>query len=207
MSKLKTQKSTLIPILLLAAGASTRMGRPKQLLFYEGKTLIEHTTEKLLSLNTGPLLVVLGAHAEKIATKLEPFQVQTVFNERWKEGMGSGIAIGLQTVLEQCPKAEGVLITLVDQPELCAKDLQIMLDQYRVGQKKIWAAFYQGTLGVPAIFSRPYFESLLQLNGPQGAGKIIRAAAEKVQAYPLPAASFDLDTPEDWAQWIRSLKT
>ncbi len=106
-----------IQLLLLAAGASQRMGSPKHLLPWGNETLIEHQIKTLLETNN-PLSVVLGAYSEEIISVIDKFPIEIYTNENWEKGMGTSISYGMKLLLEKYPNIDGVLITLIDQPLL-----------------------------------------------------------------------------------------
>ena len=187
-----------IPILLLAAGGSERMGQAKQLLPWGKSTLIEHQIRVLL--NTGhPVFVVLGCRSEQIQHIVESFPVQIVINEEWEKGMGTSIATGVKYVLQSPSPADGILVVLVDQPLVPLAHYQRMLDTFQPGQERILASRSEGGIeGVPALFDAKYFRELAGLKGAGGARKIIRAHDAKVVHLDCEEMGEDLDTPEDY---------
>ena len=162
-----------LQILLLAAGASKRMGSPKQLLVWGSQTLIEHQIKTLL--NTGQTVtVVLGAHAEKISSKLEKLPVAIYINKQWYQGMGSSIAFGLKKILEGDKKPDGILISLIDQPLISTSHFNKIIKQFQSGKEQIIVSQAKdGWIGAPVLFDKKYFEALLNLNDDQGAKFII----------------------------------
>lgn len=196
MAKLNQGK---IAHLLLAAGASTRMGRPKQLLVWQGESLINHAIHEILQAGVaGKVIVVLGANPDPIRAALIHQQVEVAINPDWEQGMGSSIRSGLSHLQTAGTEWAGVCISLVDQPLVLARHYRALFDQWSGNQKAIVAAQYNGTLGVPAIFAQSFYPALLQLDGQAGARKILARAQGQVQPFALPEAAFDLDTPEDY---------
>lgn len=194
------KKEIKIAHLLLAAGASTRMGQPKQLMTWKGRSLIQHAINTILESEVAEkLIVVLGANQSLIVPELEDLEVEIVINPDWEEGMGSTIRCGLQYLLEN--KSEdwaGIGISLVDQPLVSARHFQILYQEWHQNEHPIAAAHYNQILGVPAIFERSLFPKLLALKGPAGARKILMQHQEKILPIDLPEAQFDLDTPNDY---------
>jgi molybdenum cofactor cytidylyltransferase len=162
-----------IPIILLAAGGSSRMGSPKQLLPWGEKTLIEHQIETLLN-TQNPVIVVLGSEAEKIIPVIQNYRVTIVINSNWESGMGSSVSAGMKKLLVDFPSSSAVLFTLVDQPLISAAHLQSLIDTFYSKAPSIVASkSKEGWKGVPAVFDRFYFEQLKNLRGKSGAKSII----------------------------------
>ena len=192
-----------IPIILLAAGSSSRMGQPKQLLSWGDQTLIGYQVKKLLGIGN-PVYVVLGSSSEQILPLLKKYLITIVNNLDWKNGMGTSVSAGLKQVLMDLPNAKAVICTLIDQPLVTAAHLQKLIDSFTSGQEQIIASRSEsGWLGVPALFDRYYFEELSLLNGEQGAKKVIRKYSSKV--VPVNAGDLvdDIDTPENYQCVLR----
>jgi molybdenum cofactor cytidylyltransferase len=183
--------------ILLAAGASTRMGAPKQLIEIDGKTLVRRAAEAAMGTGSDPIVVVLGANLEFVREQLTDMPVCIVENHRWREGMASSIRAGLTEALRLAPDLSAVLITLCDQPLVGGADLLRLIDLYRSEGKLIAAASYGSGNGAPAIFAQPLFPELLRLAGDAGARRVIAAHAHEVAPLDMPSAAIDLDTPID----------
>ncbi len=192
-------------IVILAAGASRRMGRPKQTLVVNGTTLLNRSIAVAKSIGSNPLVVVLGANYKKIRPTIVDPGALTVENKDWDTGMGSTIREGVQTMLKDHPDLDAVLLLLVDQPFVTTDLLQQMVRKYVADRPPIVAAKYAETFGVPALFDRTMFGDLLNLEGPTGARFIIRNFVEKVAGIPFPEGAIDLDTPEDWLCYQSSI--
>lgn len=191
-----------IGVVILAAGAATRMGAVKQLLPFGGRSLLRHTAEEALASRCGPVVVVLGAHTEQLLDELRELPVQTVLNPHWPEGMSTSIRAGM-TALTAAPGGEdltAVLLTVCDQPFFCAGLIHLLIAAQEASGSPLVAATYAGTRGVPALFSRSLFPELQALDGPEGARRVIQAHAAETVAVPFPEGAFDLDTPEDYAR-------
>lgn len=187
-----------IPVVLLAAGHSERMGQAKQLLPWGENTLIEHQIGSLLK--TGqPLLVVLGSRSEQILPLVEKFHLDIVVNREWERGMGSSIAAGMNRVTDRYPGSMGVLIALVDQPLVPPDHYRMMLQAFQPETGSILASRSKtGLKGVPALFDAAYFRELAALDGAGGAKHVIRAHSNKVVYVDCDEMGEDLDTPEDY---------
>ncbi|MBF9221830.1 nucleotidyltransferase family protein [Hymenobacter ruricola] len=188
-------------LLLLAAGASTRMGRPKQLLPYRGRTLLRHAAETAVASGCGPIVLVTGALNEALATEVAGLPIRTVHNPDWETGMASSIRAGLAAV--QAAKPAAVVIMLSDQPLLTPELLRQLVQQQRQTQAPIVAAAYGDTLGVPAVFTETVFPELLKLQGQAGAGRLIASHGPAVERVDFPAGLLDVDTPAQYAALLR----
>jgi molybdenum cofactor cytidylyltransferase len=184
---------------ILAAGASVRMGRPKQLLLYRGKTLIRRAAEAALASVCHPVVVVIGAHAGPVKEELEGLPVLTVDNHQWGKGMGTSIRSGLGALVAADPKLEGAVIMLCDQPFVDAGVVNRLADARRETGKNIVASEYRGARGVPALFSRELFAEIAGLDAAEGARRIIGNHPHDVATVSFPGAAVDIDTPYDYA--------
>lgn len=188
--------------ILLAAGKAGRMGRPKQLLEFQGMTLLEIALRKALQAGYTPLLVVGGAYrdeVEKLCGEVLP-DILFCYNPDWATGMGSSISCGIRRLLEIAPDTPGALVFLADQPLIRAEQLEGMRLQWEDSMPPFIAAFYRDKPGAPALFSHSLFQDLLQLHGEAGAKTLF--SRYRGERFPLPEAAFDMDTPEDWARFI-----
>lgn len=186
-------------VVILAAGASTRMGTPKQLLELGGRTLLVRTIEAALASAAWPIVVVLGAHAEKIRPSLARLPVLITENAAWPEGMASSIREGVTTLQQFSRRLDAALIALCDQPAFSADVIAQLVAAQRATGQSIVAAHYAGRNGAPALFLREHFHALAHLTGEEGARALLNAEPSRVAAVELPALATDLDTPEDFA--------
>ena len=183
-------------IILLAAGSSSRLGRPKQLVEFQGKKLIQKAIEEAQKSKSDSLVVVLGWNPELIKSGFDSEKIPFVTNENWEEGMASSMQTGLRFLMEK-EHPDQVILMLVDQPYVESKLLdRLILEKERTG-KGIVACSYSHTLGVPAIFDRAYFEEMLSLKGSEGAKKVIMKNRAEVFAVDFPLGAVDLDTEGD----------
>jgi molybdenum cofactor cytidylyltransferase len=192
--------SSTIGLMILAAGASTRMGTPKQLLAYRGCTLILHVAEVAITSVCQPIVVVLGANAEQIKPEISQLPVHIVENQQWADGMSSSIRVGLEALLAVNQNLEAVAIALCDQPFVSSQTINQLIEAYHLTGKPIIASEYAGTLGVPVLFSRPLFSELMALKSNEGAKKLIKKHIHEVFSVPFPEGSIDIDTPTDYEQ-------
>ena len=195
-----TGNSTVkIGAILLAAGGSSRLGRPKQLVEFQGKPLIRRSAEVLAASACSPVVVVLGAEIEGSRGKLGGLNVSICINEDWNVGISSSIKAGLEYILERVHDIDAVLIALCDQPYISTDDFDRLKDEFQTGRSPIVASAYNDVVGVPAIFAREIFDSLLDLKGDQGARYLLRQNPEQISLVAVNHARFDIDTPEDLA--------
>lgn len=192
---------------LLAAGASRRMGRPKQLLPWAGRPLLERSLRRLQEVAGGaPVLLILGAGREAIEAVIEPGEAIIGYNERWQEGLSSSIRCALQ-LTDSLPEApDALLIALADQPAIEAQHFRALLNALDPPQTRLAASFYHGRPGAPAAFHRSLFPDLHRLTGDQGAKELFRKYAAQTRTIECPAAALDLDTPGDWRHFLKNFE-
>ncbi len=189
---------------ILAAGASTRMGSPKQLLELDGLPLVVRAVEAALASPAWPVVVVLGAHTEKIRPALARLPVLIAENPAWSEGMAASIRAGVTTLRQFSRALDGVLVALCDQPAFSADVIAQLLAAQRATGRSIVAARYGGRHGAPALFTREHFDTLAHLTGEEGARALLNGDPTRVAAVELPTLATDLDTPDDVAVFRRT---
>lgn len=196
-----------IGIVVLAAGKSQRMGRPKQLLKIGEKSLIQHVIQIVESTPYAPTVVVLGNEFEKIKKEIDGFDVIPVLNPDFEKGMGTSISKGIFEIQKRAPNLKAVFILLVDQPFLNANVLYQIEMLFQKDTKKIVASKYGETFGAPALFDQSMFKELESTGGEKGAKKLINKYLESGEAVfvDFPEGRFDLDTPEDYEQWLKNM--
>lgn len=187
-------------IIILAAGASVRLGRPKQSLIFRGQSLIRRAAETALDSGCCPVIVVTGANCEAVEKEINDLPLEIIFNEHWREGMSSSLRAALEKLLEIEPQIRAVVLLVGDQPLVSGKTIRQLVEKQRETGKQIVASRYDETLGVPAIFSAELFDELLKLEGDKGARALIQkyAASGAVGTIAAPEAAFDVDTIEDY---------
>jgi molybdenum cofactor cytidylyltransferase len=181
-------------VIVLAAGAATRFGSPKQLAQVNGRPMLHLAVTRAAEIAGQSVTVVLGANAADLAPLLRHTGASLVINRDWAEGLGSSVRAGVARIPAA---AEGVLLMLADQPAVTADDLRRLVDSWRRQPRCIVAAQYAGTAGVPAIFPREDFAALSGLRGDAGARALLQGAGDRLVRVPLPGAAIDIDTPED----------
>jgi molybdenum cofactor cytidylyltransferase len=186
-----------IAIIVLAAGASTRLGAPKQLLEYNGITLLRRTVEKVLLSKAESVHVVFGFEAEKMRLEIAGLLVDVIINPNWKRGISTSIQSGIQS-LE--PNIDAAIIVLCDQLKLSTDILNKLIDTYASTRVPIITCKYAGTVGVPAMFDRRIFPELLSLEGDLGAKKIIEHHSKERIEIDFLDGEIDIDTIADQRQ-------
>jgi molybdenum cofactor cytidylyltransferase len=184
-------------IVVLAAGESLRLGKPKQNLSYQHKTLLQHTVESALETECRPVIVVLGAYSEIVHPTIANQKIHIIHNTEWQEGMASSVRHGV-AALQKVADIDSVLLLLCDQPFVDNELLEIMLYEYKVSGKGIVACAYNNTIGVPVLFGRKYFNALLQLTGNEGAKKLLSMHTEDILSVSFTLGSVDIDTMDDY---------
>lgn len=190
-------KKSKIGVIILAAGASRRLGHPKQLVQFKGKTLLQHIVDVSNSVEFCSRVLVLGARANEIQGKSDLKNFEVVYNESWEEGMSTSIREGLFASLKSENRLEHILILLADQPFVTKENInQLIILQL---EKNVQATFseYAGDIGVPAIFSREIFPQLRALKGDQGAKKLIYDGNLEFATLKFEKGNFDVDTSND----------
>jgi molybdenum cofactor cytidylyltransferase len=175
-------------LVILAAGASNRLGQPKQNLLFKNQTLLQRAVETGLASACRPVIVVLGANADVI----EPINLvdaKVLYNYEWNEGMASSIRVAVNEIIKDTT-VTNIIIMLCDQPFVTAALINTMLQKQMETGKPIIACSYNNTMGVPALFNRPLFAELLLLKG-------------DVITVPFEPGSIDIDTLEDYKRLLK----
>jgi len=191
-------------IVILAAGASTRLGRPKQLLPWQGKTLLQLAVQTALAITTQPV-VVTGANADQLVAGLNHNEVQIVFNPEWQQGIATSIRCGLQALLNRTPVPNHVIFMVCDQPFITTRLLLDLINEQQNSRRPIVASAYGDTLGIPALFDATMFPQLLDLQGDMGAKKIIQRYGDKVASVAFPEGKIDIDTQGEYQDLVNKL--
>ena len=190
-----------VAAIVLAAGASRRLGRPKQLLLHGGQTLLERALRLVREAGASPLLVVLGAHLDLIRASIQLNDALPVVNGQWKQGIASSIHAGLHALDASAPEASAALLVACDQPRLTASHLRALIETFSAqAAPAIVASSYAGILGVPAVFPRAVFPHLLALGGDQGARALLASPPCPLIAIEFAGGEVDIDLPADLTQ-------
>ena len=195
-----------VGLIILAAGASARMGTPKQLLSYRGSSLLQHLAKEAIASECQPTVVVLGAYAEQIKLEISQLPVHVVENRQWTEGMSASIRAGIKALNASCQNLEAVVIVLCDQPFVSSHIINQLVETHRSTGKPIIASEYAETSGVPALFDKSLFLELTSLKGSEGAKQVIKKYTHQVFSIPFPAGAIDIDTPKDY-QFLQTFTT
>ena len=190
-----------VAAIILAAGASRRLGQPKQLLQLDGETLLERALRLAKEAGAAPVLAVLGAHFAAICESISFNEAIPVLNDRWAQGISSSIHAGLRSLETCAPNAPGALVMSCDQPRLTAAHLRALIKAFEAHTTPvIVASTYAGIHGVPAVFPRSVFPNLRALHGDKGARALIAQHPCPVVALPFDGGELDIDLPGDLAQ-------
>jgi molybdenum cofactor cytidylyltransferase len=190
-------------IVILAAGSSSRFGNTKQLLHFNGKTLLQHAIGEATEAGAEPIVVVTGANADEISKEIKNEKVETAFNKDWEQGIASGIVIGVKKAITLNNELEKVIIAVCDQPFVSSSlFLQLSQKQTKSG-KHIVASAYADTVGTPALFTKKYFDALMGLTGDQGAKILLKKYSEDLAAVDFPDGYIDIDTQEDYENLLK----
>jgi molybdenum cofactor cytidylyltransferase len=190
----------IVGLIVLAAGASTRMGTPKQLLLFQGRSLLRSIAEAAIASRCEPIVVVLGSQADRIELEMDALDLHSVVNLEWARGMGTSIAAGMTALTAMRSDLDAVVIAVSDQPFVGSDLLNRLVESYQATQSPIVASAYANTLGVPALFDRSFFTALMTIDRDVGARDLIKRHAEKVVRVPFPDGAIDVDTPAQYQQ-------
>lgn len=192
-------------VVILAAGSSSRLGYPKQLVEFKGRPMLQNIIDVADSFEFETEVLVLGAAAEEIKDKMELGKFEILFNENWQEGMASSIRAGLERSLEKEKDLEHLLILLSDQPFISKERIEALIKEQLTGNIEATFSKYDGDVGVPAIFSKKVFSDLKNLQGDQGAKKLIYNENFKYRTLNFEKGNFDVDTKED-VEFLKQLE-
>lgn len=191
--------SANVGAVILAAGSSSRMGSPKQVLQFEGNSLLSRAALAALGAACNPVVVVTGAHAELCRRELDQLDVREAFNPDWETGMASSIRAGIDGLVSVKPEVAAVVLLLCDQPHVTTEIVSSLVAAHQATGRPVIASTYGGSFGVPALFSRTLFPELARLEGTSGAKEIIGRHASVTHFLPFPAGEVDVDTPHDFS--------
>ncbi|WPO78419.1 nucleotidyltransferase family protein [Flavobacterium sp. KACC 22761] len=185
-------------IIILAAGNSSRLGQPKQLLGYKDSTLLKNTIAEASLVSDVKIIVVTGANNQLIEEELDPSRIKISFNPDWESGMSSSIINGLKKLLTLYPDYENCIFAVCDQPYVSSLIFEHLIEEHHKTGKGIVASAYSETLGTPVLFKKKYFNELLELKGQEGAKKIISKFSDDVVSVSFEKGNIDIDTEDDY---------
>jgi molybdenum cofactor cytidylyltransferase len=186
-----------IAAIILAAGSSSRLGQPKQLLSIDGKSLIARAADTALQAGCQPVIVVTGSGHDAILTELNQFPVKIVLNTNWSLGIGSSLRAAMAELLNSHPDITGTVILVCDQPLLTPAVLQSLIQSWAHSGQPMAACRYANTLGPPCCFAREKFPAISHINNSYGAKHLLLTQVDKVSPFDWPDGRIDLDTPHD----------
>ncbi|MBU0651984.1 MAG: molybdenum cofactor cytidylyltransferase [Proteobacteria bacterium] len=198
----------MISAIVLAAGESKRMGRPKQMLAWQGKTLLRQVLENLIRSDAGEIILVLGHEAEAISKSLTESQIKIVINPDYKQGMASSLRHGL---LAMDPESEAFLVLLADQPDIGPEIMNRMIREFKQANPRrgIVRPVYRGLRGHPVLIGVRYLQEALQLQGDVGARQILANHPEDILEIEVNQDGIlkDIDTPEAYRKYLKRAGT
>ncbi|HET7923493.1 MAG TPA: nucleotidyltransferase family protein [Rhodanobacteraceae bacterium] len=179
---------------VLAAGASKRLGRAKQLVEIDGEPLLRRVARAVLATRPRDAVAVLGHDADRIAAALEGLAIRQLRIDDADEGMSASLRAGVAALGSDCT---GALVVLTDQLALGAAHLEALCAAWRAAPARAVASTYADVLGVPALLPRAWFADVAALRGDTGARALLRARRHEVVAIAAPELARDIDTPDD----------
>lgn len=186
-----------VAAIVLAAGASRRLGQPKQFLKIEGMGLLRRVVTTVHASRCAEIFVVVGSHDQRVCTELHGFGVTVVTNPVAAEGMGSSIRAGIRALRAASASFNGALILVTDQLKVTVDLLNMMIDQFESRKGDVIACEYAGLIGVPALFASRHFDQLETLSDDRGARRWLRSNECAVVRIPFPEGTLDIDTCDD----------
>ncbi|WP_394776101.1 NTP transferase domain-containing protein [Flavobacterium sp.] len=189
-------------IVILAAGNSSRLGQPKQLLSYKNTSLLKNTISQASLVQNAVIVVVTGANQELVEKEITTSKTTTIFNPGWESGMSSSISKGLTELLRLYPKIEKCIFAVCDQPFVTTTIFEDLISEHNKTNNGIVASTYSDTLGTPVLFHKKYFNELLELKGQEGAKKIINKFRDDTVSISFEKGNIDIDTEEDYLKLI-----
>ena len=188
--------------LILAAGESSRLGQPKQLIQFRGKSLVRRMVDAAKKARCSPIVVVIGSDREEVERELKAEGAIIVENQNWRLGIGTSIRAGVQVLIDNVPDVEAIVLLVCDQPAVDARAIARLITLREKTQRAIVASRYANTLGVPALFDRSCFQELLALDNGTGAKTVILSNRERVTEFPFPEGKIDIDTLDDYEKLV-----
>jgi molybdenum cofactor cytidylyltransferase len=195
----------MIVAVILSAGESSRMGRPKALLPIDGVRFVEKIVSTLKSTDVGNIIVVLGHNAEAIRRKISDLPVTILINHDYKQGQLSSLQVAIRHLESSGGPVDGILVHLVDHPYIEAKLVNLMIDRFYETKKLIVVPRFQDRRGHPVIFARALFSELLAAGTDQGAKPVVHAHRDDTLEIDTDdkGVLIDIDTPEEYRLHVK----
>lgn len=195
----------MIVAVILSAGESSRMGRPKALLPIDGVRFVEKIVSTLKSTDVGNIIVVLGHNAEEIRRKISDLPVTILINHDYKQGQLSSLQVAIRLLESSGTPVDGILVHLVDHPYIEAKLVNLMIDRFYETKKLIVVPRFQDRRGHPVIFARALFSELLAAGTDQGAKPVVHAHRDDTLEIDTDdkGVLIDIDTPEEYRLHVK----
>lgn len=190
-------------VIILAAGAATRISKPKMLLPINGKTILSLLLQEIEQVKPAATLIVTGHYHQEIEQHIDKKQAELLYNEDWAKGVSTSIRIGVLQMLESNKELDSILIAVSDQPYLNSELLLRMLEKRKQCGKGIVAASYSHSIGTPVLFDKKYFSALQKLEGDRGAKSILQAHFDDIETVDFPMGEMDIDTEDDYEKFCR----
>jgi molybdenum cofactor cytidylyltransferase len=188
----------MIAAVILAAGRSTRMGTPKLLLPLRGRSVLRHVIDHVRGSRCEGIVVVVGEAGDGVAAEARGPGVRVVVNDRYREGMGTSLAVGISALVPEC---EAAVVLLGDQPCVTAGVIDVLIDAYRKTGKPIVASRYGEVAGAPTLIAGTLFAEARRLGGDVGGRSLIQRHPDLVaEVLVPPSTAVDVDTPEEFAR-------
>jgi molybdenum cofactor cytidylyltransferase len=191
-------------IIILAAGESSRMEQPKQLLPFKNGTLLGHVADEAQKSGM-PVVIVLGANEDIVKQQLLDVSAEITYNEKWKDGISTSIKSGLQKAIENNSDIESCILCVCDQPYISTVLFQQLMEKKAASGKNIIACSYTGTIGTPVLFDKKYFDALMNLQGSEGAKKLLQTYREDVALVSFEKGEIDIDTKMDYKELLKAI--
>jgi molybdenum cofactor cytidylyltransferase len=191
----------VLAAVILAAGGSSRMGQPKQLLKFRGTSLLRRAIDTAQAAGAEQIIVVLGAAADRLVPEVEATSATIVINDQWMEGVATSLRGGLAAVGSD---AKGVFIYPADMPLVTPEALRELARRQQVSGRPAAMTEAGGVRGVPVFITRSLFPTLMIQEGDVGGAQYLRAHPEAVEAvhFDDPDIVRDVDRPEDYSRLL-----
>jgi len=193
-------------LIILAAGNSSRMGQPKQLIKYHNKSFLQHVVDEANTATNNKTMVVTGANRDLLEVELRQLPVHVIYNEQWETGIASSISSGVAALYKIFPYLYGIIISVCDQPFVSSALFNKLIEQYKKGHKGIVACHYHHTLGVPVLFGKKYFDALLALKGTEDSQTLLSQFADDIEQIAFEQGNIDINTMRDYETLLNSNK-